>query len=448
MMEAPQRDAQTRDSIASTVAAQLTPAGRGAIAVVTIRGPQAVEWVSRSFAAHSGRPLAEAPLGRIVLGLWRPGAEAVTLDPARVGAEETGNAGETGDLASPGEDRVVCRVAEETFEVHCHGGQAAVARVLASLQCCGCQILTGDAVADEAGNIAAGPGGSRRHLGPTSQAAWAALPQATTLRVATILLDQAQGALDAAFQRIDALTAAATDTAARAAAISDAVSGQAAAAMGVGEIESVMRYASLGAHLLRPWRVVLLGPPNVGKSSLINAFVGFERAVVHAEAGTTRDVVTARTALEGWPVEFSDTAGLRREADTLEAEGIRRALAELEAADLLLLVRDVTDPDRPLDVPLPTPWQRPCLQVWNKVDCLHTPSCGTNADTTPVAAGTVADGYRVSARTGQGIDELLAAIVTALVPAVPDAGTAVPWTEEQRARLEQARATLLTLRVG
>jgi tRNA modification GTPase len=439
MTEAPQRDAPTRDSTAPTVAAQLTPVGRGAIAVVTIRGPRAVEWVSRCFAAHSGRPLADAPLGRIVLGLWRPAAEAVSLDPARVDAEKTVGPQETG------EDLVVCRVAEDTVEVHCHGGQAAVARVLESLRYCGCRILTGDAVAGEAAIIATSLSGWQREVGSTARAAWAALPQATTVRTATILLDQAQGALDAAFQRIDAWTAAATDTAtdtaARGAARNDASSGQTAAAKGLSEIESVLRYASLGAHLLRPWRVVLLGPPNVGKSSLINAIVGFERAVVHAEAGTTRDVVTARTALEGWPVEFYDTAGLRREAEVLEAEGIRRALAELEAADLLLLVRDITDPDRPLDVTLPPRWQRPCLQVWNKVDRLGAARC--DAPASEASREATAEGYCVSARTGQGIDELLAAIVTALVPEVPDAGASVPWTEEQRARLEQARATLL-----
>ena len=68
--------------------------------------------------------------------------------------------------------------------------------------------------------------------------------------------------------------------------------------------------------------VVLSGAPNVGKSSLINALVGYERAIVFAEPGTTRDVVTAGTAVDGWPIELADTAGLRESTDPLEAAGI------------------------------------------------------------------------------------------------------------------------------
>src|SRR4029453_3197945 len=74
---------------------------------------------------------------------------------------------------------------------------------------------------------------------------------------------------------------------------------------------AVLEFAELGQHLTAPWRVVLAGPPNVGKSSLINALAGYQRTIVSHVPGTTRDVVTTTTAIDGWPVELADTAGLR-----------------------------------------------------------------------------------------------------------------------------------------
>ena len=70
---------------------------------------------------------------------------------------------------------------------------------------------------------------------------------------------------------------------------------------------------------------MLAGRPNVGKSSLTNALLGYTRSIVFDQPGTTRDVVTATTAIDGWPIEFSDTAGLREGSEPLEAAGIERA---------------------------------------------------------------------------------------------------------------------------
>ena len=83
--------------------------------------------------------------------------------------------------------------------------------------------------------------------------------------------------------------------------------------------------------------MVVAGAPNVGKSSLVNALAGFQRSVVSEIAGTTRDVVSVQLAFDGWPVELTDTAGLR-EAEGLEAEGVARANRALAEADLVLWV--------------------------------------------------------------------------------------------------------------
>ena len=104
--------------------------------------------------------------------------------------------------------------------------------------------------------------------------------------------------------------------------------------------------ADLGLHLTSPWRVVVAGPPNVGKSSLINALVGYHRAVVFDTPGTTRDVVTVGTAIDGWPVELSDTAGIRPSDDRLESR-VGRAIEQTRQADLVALGRrcHAADPD-------------------------------------------------------------------------------------------------------
>ena len=100
------------------------------------------------------------------------------------------------------------------------------------------------------------------------------------------------------------------------------------------------QFAGLGRHLTRPWQVVIAGAPNVGKSSLANALAGYQRAVVSEIPGTTRDLVTTEIALEGWPVELIDTAGLREPGEDLESQGIERALTAAGSADVCLWVLD------------------------------------------------------------------------------------------------------------
>src|SRR5262249_26206167 len=132
-------------------------------------------------------------------------------------------------------------------------------------------------------------------------------------------------------------------------------------------LDKLLALAPVGLHLAQPWRLVVAGPPNVGKSSLVNALVGFERAIVFDQPGTTRDVVTALTAFSGLPVELCDTAGLRNTDDSLEAAGVARAQEQAAAADLVLLVLDVSQPWMADQRELVDTWPR-AIVVLNKAD--------------------------------------------------------------------------------
>jgi tRNA modification GTPase len=172
----------------------------------------------------------------------------------------------------------------------------------------------------------------------------------------------------------------------------------------------------------------------VGKSQLLNALAGYQRAIVDSTPGTTRDVVTVKTAFDGWPVELVDTAGLRTTEDTVEHAGIERALRQKETADLVLKVLDRSEPLQPVDRELIASAGR-ALRVANKADlpAVWEPSA---LDLEPGSLITV------SAERGEGLDGLIAAIVDQLIPEPPGPGAGVPFRVDQIRHLEHARAAL------
>ncbi len=140
--------------------------------------------------------------------------------------------------------------------------------------------------------------------------------------------------------------------------------------------------------------LVIAGKPNAGKSSLLNALVGEERAIVTAQAGTTRDIVRETVLIHGMPVNILDTAGLREADDLIEQEGIRRTRHALSQADLILLLRDGSAlDDTSGDEALPA--SVPLLLAYNKAD-----------QTPPAVQAQHTDGLWLSAKTGAGIDAL------------------------------------------
>ena len=159
-----------------------------------------------------------------------------------------------------------------------------------------------------------------------------------------------------------------------------------------------------GERLRDGLRIVIAGPPNAGKSSLMNALAKRDVAIVAEEAGTTRDVIEVHLDLGGLPVILADTAGIRAGTDAVEGEGIRRALARAEDADLVLWVIDATNP-----VFEPPAQLRgiPRIAALNKTDLAYV-SVETAQDTAQVERDAPQDILRVSAKTGEGLAALIA----------------------------------------
>lgn len=336
----------------------LTPPGRSAVATIGVCGPDAARCIQAFFSPATQQNLADAPLQRTLFGRWR----------------------ESDD--DSGEELVICRVGTDRWEIHSHGGSAAVGLIKSSLQSLACYEVN-----------------ARSWLEQTGHDFWQTeallkLSACRTERAAAMMLDQYRGATRQAFAEICGLAAAERWEELQ---------------QRLARLREVYPYV---ANIDRPWRVLIVGAPNVGKSSLINALLGYERAIVFDQPGTTRDVVSSVTALAGWLFEFSDTAGIRSTSDEIEAAGIERIERELPHVDLVMLVRDATRPNDPLPV-LPSEMRSDLtLHLWNKCD-VATPPHDSSA-------------LRISAATGRGIEELKAGILTRLCRNPPLPGEAVP----------------------
>jgi tRNA modification GTPase len=159
----------------------------------------------------------------------------------------------------------------------------------------------------------------------------------------------------------------------------------------IGEIEAHLRDGRRGEIVRDGLFLTVIGPPNAGKSSLINALARRDVAIVHESAGTTRDVIEVRLDIGGYSVIVADTAGLRAAAGAVESEGIRRALARAEQSDLVLLLLDGSAANPMAGLPDSVAGGAN-LTVWNKSDL-------------PAAAAR--NGLTLSLKTGEGFDNIL-----------------------------------------
>jgi tRNA modification GTPase len=164
------------------------------------------------------------------------------------------------------------------------------------------------------------------------------------------------------------------------------------------QLAELLREAQRGVRLTDGLRVAIVGRPNAGKSSLLNALAGSERAIVTDIAGTTRDVLRENISLDGIVLELADTAGLRDTHDPVEREGVRRAHSERERADVVLLVTEAQHADADLAWLRDLPSNVERLRVINKIDLDGEPPLAGMHHGVP--------SLRLSVKTGEGLDAL------------------------------------------
>ncbi len=349
----------------SAVASVITPTGRAAVATIELKGDiSCLDRPHPLFAAINGRSTIEQPINRICFGHWG---------------------------SKPSEEVVVCRTRSDNLEIHCHGGRAAVQRIISDLRERHVRIVDPWELTE-------------------SETAWLeqeclrTLAKTTTRRTAEIVVNQSQGVLRSTLESLRG--------------ISDLSAFNR-------KLANLMKWSEFGIHLTEPWSIVICGLPNAGKSSLMNRLVGYGRSIVFHEPGTTRDVVTARTALQGWIFELADTAGIRRTENAIESEGVLLAQARLDRADLVLLVCDRSIPGSPKEQQLMQSQPR-ALIVANKTDL---PDRRGNS----FPPGTV----HVSAQTGEGMDLLVQSMMERLVPEVPSQEIPIPISRAIVKRLHE-----------
>jgi tRNA modification GTPase len=206
----------------------------------------------------------------------------------------------------------------------------------------------------------------------------------------------------------------------------------------LGEIEEVLAAQGRSERLRDGLVVAIAGPPNVGKSTLMNTLARREVAIVSPHAGTTRDVIEVQLDLSGYPVTVIDTAGIRETDDPVEQEGVRRARTRAAGADLVLWIGDAQHDERAQQVDAPV-WR-----VRNKIDLDAAAADRTNRKKPADYLGQGRGGtdFGISASRGDGIAELIAAVVGFAEKYFGVDDGALIGRERQRKLLQQTAASL------
>lgn len=391
-----------------TIAAIATAPGTGAIAVIRVSGPRAVEVLR----ACSGRQLKPRHATLVAL----KDATGRVLDDV-VATYFAGSASYTG---------------EDVVEVSCHGGMLVTRRVLERLLQCGARpaepgefsrrafengkmdLTQAEAVMDV---ISAGSDLALRAAHNQLHGAISSRVSAAADRLISVAA-HVEAYIDFPEEDI------APDTTQQLVAAVDAV---------VAELRSLLATADEGRLLREGVRTVIVGPPNVGKSSLLNMLLGYERAIVSSTAGTTRDTIEESVTLGGLRLRLIDTAGLHESADAIEQAGMERSRRAGAEADLVLEVADVTLPPARPELELQGAQH---LLLLNKCDCPEHPDwAGQSA-------------IRMSCHTGQGADELSAVIQSLFLVQGAEVDNLAAINTRHRYALQQSLDYLAAAREG
>jgi tRNA modification GTPase len=399
-------------SSADTIYALATPAGRSGVALVRVSGPQAGD----ALEALTGRDL---PKPRVATMRRLIDADDVPIDDALV-------------LWFPAPHSFT---GEDVAELHLHGGPSVIAAALAAL-------------GKQAGLRLAEPGEFTRRAFDNDKLDLAQVEGIADLIAAETemqrrqALRQAEGALS---RRLESWRTDLMRVLARLEAYIDFPDEDLPQQL-LSSIDLEIRQigqtlaAELAGHAAERLRdgltIAILGAPNVGKSSILNKLAQRDAAIVSSIAGTTRDVIEVRMDVAGYPVTLADTAGLRATADEIEAEGVRRALARAEHADLKLLVFDGGAWPK-FDKETAKLIDDDAICVLNKADLLREPEL--------VAIEGRAT-LKLSCKTGLGLETLVEHVAEAARGAM--GGGEVLTRARHRAAVEEAKAALDRARIA
>jgi len=354
---------------------------RAAVATILLRGDGANQLIADHFSPATPR---EIRFGDVRFGTWnevaRPSCENAAASESVVVAMAW-SAATTGATIGY----------EESWEINCHGGEVAAARILRDLTQGGATSIDQSAWTVEWTDDACVCEGIE------------VLQSAKTIRTAAIALDQSRGAMRRfALESLRMLDEPCSNAVEKI----------------VAKVTSIAAWNDLGRHLHRSWNVVLAGRPNTGKSTLINAILGYRRSITLDLPGTTRDVLWAETAIDGWPIRITDTAGIREHpSGEIERQGIELARTALDVADLIIWVSDASAAEDEKSQPVVTQLGR-TIRVWNKIDIAGRQPVGPEE-------------FGISALTGEGLNLLQTAIVRRLVPYVPEQGQPIAVNARQ-----------------
>lgn len=196
----------------------------------------------------------------------------------------------------------------------------------------------------------------------------------------------------------------------------------------IGELDTHLDDGNRGERIRDGYQITIIGPPNAGKSSLLNALAGREAAIVTDIPGTTRDIVEVRLVLGGYAVTLADTAGLRETQDVVESEGVRRALTHADSADLVIGVLDASD-DKQQDYTEIS--SKSDLIVLNKIDLVSELTPHDSEGVVPV-----------SARSGEGLTDLLSEMTRIVSKALSARDMPALSRARHRQKVETARNAL------